>query len=206
MTDDRTASTRASRPAAPAASSATRPAAGGSICGAARSAGTSAAATPRPASTPPAHFRDTGHPLVRSFEPGEELVLELRDDGDVRGGPAPGSPRSHPADQPTPGPRGGCRRTGPTVWGRRRASVPGLAADPLQRIARRTGAHPPRSAPRPPSAPRVRATLPPRRRPAASIRCVIRSWRCRWGCQRASRSTAEAMAWKPASLGCRPSL
>ena len=46
--------------------------AGGSTCGAARSAATSAAATARRRSTPRAHFAETGHPVVPSFEPGED--------------------------------------------------------------------------------------------------------------------------------------
>ena len=44
----------------------------GSTCGCAATAATSAAATPRPTSTRRAHFASVGHPLVSSYEPGED--------------------------------------------------------------------------------------------------------------------------------------
>jgi Zn-finger in ubiquitin-hydrolases and other protein len=58
-----------------------------------------------------AHFRGTGHRLIRSFEPGEDwfwdyVRSELVD-------PSPVSdPLCHPVDQPTPGPAGRV----PTNW------------------------------------------------------------------------------------------
>ena len=60
------------RRAATVASSASPWAPAGSTCGAAPSAATSAAATARPTSTPPPTSTAPSHPLVQSFEPGEE--------------------------------------------------------------------------------------------------------------------------------------
>ena len=58
-----------------------------------------------PAQHATAHFRATGHPLVQSFEPGEDWFYDYRD-GSMSEGPALGAPSSHPEDQPAPGPRG----------------------------------------------------------------------------------------------------
>jgi Zn-finger in ubiquitin-hydrolases and other protein len=52
-----------------------------------------------------AHFRATGHPLVQSFEPGEDWFWDYARDHFLEG-PELASPTSHPAEQPTPGPRG----------------------------------------------------------------------------------------------------
>lgn len=51
------------------------------------------------------HFRDTGHPIITSFEPGENWFWDFTTDSPVRGlRLAP--PDSHPHDQPVPGPAG----------------------------------------------------------------------------------------------------
>jgi hypothetical protein len=52
-----------------------------------------------------AHYEDTGHPLVQSFEPGEDWYYDYRD-GSMSRGPSLEEPSSHPEDQPAPGPRG----------------------------------------------------------------------------------------------------
>lgn len=52
-----------------------------------------------------AHFNATGHRVMQSFEPGQDwmwdYVLE-----NYTTGPELAPPRSHPLDQPTPGPAG----------------------------------------------------------------------------------------------------
>ena len=51
------------------------------------------------------HAVDAGHPVITSFEPGEEWFYDFRLDDAVAGLPlAP--PHHHPLDQPTPGPEG----------------------------------------------------------------------------------------------------
>ncbi|EWT03712.1 hypothetical protein N864_19270 [Intrasporangium chromatireducens Q5-1] len=52
-----------------------------------------------------AHARQTGHPLITSFEPGEHWYYDYRSD-QMLDGPRLGPPEHHPIDQPTPGPRG----------------------------------------------------------------------------------------------------
>ena len=52
-----------------------------------------------------AHFRATGHPVVTSFEPGEEWFWDYRTEQPVDG-PELAPPAAHPEDQPAPGPRG----------------------------------------------------------------------------------------------------
>lgn len=52
-----------------------------------------------------AHAADTGHPIIRSYEPGEDwfwnyVTQEFCD------GPALAPPAHHPLDQPAPGPAG----------------------------------------------------------------------------------------------------
>lgn len=49
------------------------------------------------------HFRETGHPIMQSFEPGEEWFFDFRD-GQVGRGPELTAPTSHPQSQPTPAP------------------------------------------------------------------------------------------------------
>jgi hypothetical protein len=52
-----------------------------------------------------AHFRETGHPLMRSFEPGEDWFWSFATE-ESYDGPELAAPNHHPLDQPTPGPRG----------------------------------------------------------------------------------------------------
>jgi hypothetical protein len=52
-----------------------------------------------------AHFRETGHPVVQSFEPGEDWFWDFESEAHVDG-PALAEPTSRPADQPSPGPAG----------------------------------------------------------------------------------------------------
>ncbi|MBZ2198836.1 UBP-type zinc finger domain-containing protein [Occultella gossypii] len=52
-----------------------------------------------------AHFRETGHELMRSFEPGEDWYWNFRTEATVTG-PDLAPPTSHPVDQPAPGPAG----------------------------------------------------------------------------------------------------
>ncbi|HMQ37389.1 MAG TPA: UBP-type zinc finger domain-containing protein [Micropruina sp.] len=51
------------------------------------------------------HFRATGHPIIRSFEPGERWFWDFEAGKAVRG-EALAPPDSHPEDQPVPGPEG----------------------------------------------------------------------------------------------------
>jgi len=51
------------------------------------------------------HFETTGHPIITSFEPGEDWFYDFRTGGFVEG-PELAPPDSHPRDQPVPGPRG----------------------------------------------------------------------------------------------------
>ncbi|MFF5408413.1 UBP-type zinc finger domain-containing protein [Streptomyces misionensis] len=53
-----------------------------------------------------AHYKATGHPVVQSFEPGEDWLWDYAE-GDVReSGPNLAEPTSHPESQPVPGPAG----------------------------------------------------------------------------------------------------
>lgn len=52
-----------------------------------------------------AHFRTTGHPIIRSFEPGEPWFYDYRTE-QFLDGPTLAAPLSHPDDQPVPGPKG----------------------------------------------------------------------------------------------------
>ena len=51
------------------------------------------------------HFAETGHPIITSFEPGEEWFYDYRTQGYIDGPRLP-PPDSHPAEQPVPGPHG----------------------------------------------------------------------------------------------------
>ena len=52
-----------------------------------------------------AHAAASGHPLIRSFEPGEDWFWDYATEQDLDGPPlAP--PDHHPLDQPVPGPAG----------------------------------------------------------------------------------------------------
>ena len=52
-----------------------------------------------------AHFRDSGHPVVQSFEPGEDWFWSYEKGKGVLG-PELAAPTSRPEDQPAPGPAG----------------------------------------------------------------------------------------------------
>jgi hypothetical protein len=58
-----------------------------------------------PAQHATAHFRATGHPVIRSFEPDEEWLYDFRTD-EVVEGPELAPPLFHPTSQPVPGPQG----------------------------------------------------------------------------------------------------
>ena len=53
-----------------------------------------------------AHAVATGHPVVRSFEPGEAWFWNYQTDELYDVGPALAAPEHHPLDQPVPGPAG----------------------------------------------------------------------------------------------------
>ncbi len=59
-----------------------------------------------PAQHATAHARATGHRYAQSFEPGEEWFWDYSGGQLYESGPVLAAPRSHPADQPAPGPRG----------------------------------------------------------------------------------------------------
>lgn len=58
-----------------------------------------------PAQHASAHARETGHPVIASFEPGEDWFYDFRSD-DYVSGPPLAPPIHHPLDQPVPGPSG----------------------------------------------------------------------------------------------------
>jgi hypothetical protein len=51
------------------------------------------------------HWRTTGHPVVQSFEPGEEWFWNYKTE-EAFAGPALAPPTHHPLSQPVPGPAG----------------------------------------------------------------------------------------------------
>ena len=51
------------------------------------------------------HFRESGHPIIQSYEPGEDWFWDFRTD-QALDGPELAPPRHHPVDQPVPGPAG----------------------------------------------------------------------------------------------------
>jgi hypothetical protein len=51
------------------------------------------------------HFAKTGHPVIRSFEPGEDWFWNFQTEEGF-GGPDLAPPQHHPTSQPTPGPAG----------------------------------------------------------------------------------------------------
>jgi hypothetical protein len=59
-----------------------------------------------PAKHATAHARATGHPVIRSFEPGETWFWNYDTSEFVEAGPELAAPTDHPADQPVPGPAG----------------------------------------------------------------------------------------------------
>jgi hypothetical protein len=56
-----------------------------------------------PAQHAAAHSRASGHPLIRSFEPGESWFWSYPEE-QFYDGPPLAAPEHHPLDQPTPGP------------------------------------------------------------------------------------------------------
>jgi hypothetical protein len=52
-----------------------------------------------------AHWRATGHPIIRSFEPGEDWFWNYGTN-EYYDGPTLAAPDCHPEEQPTPGPAG----------------------------------------------------------------------------------------------------
>ncbi|MER7953635.1 UBP-type zinc finger domain-containing protein [Streptomyces sp. NPDC096030] len=57
-----------------------------------------------PAQHATAHWKSTGHPLVQSYEPGEEWYWNYATDEMYASGPQLTPPGGHPADQSAPGP------------------------------------------------------------------------------------------------------
>lgn len=53
-----------------------------------------------------AHAATSGHPVIQSFEPGEEWFWSYPDKQLFESGPALAAPRHHPLEQPVPGPGG----------------------------------------------------------------------------------------------------
>jgi Zn-finger in ubiquitin-hydrolases and other protein len=51
------------------------------------------------------HAAATGHPIISSFEPGEDWFYDYETQAGTEGAKLP-PPHSHPANQPAPGPRG----------------------------------------------------------------------------------------------------
>ncbi|MBI2243701.1 MAG: UBP-type zinc finger domain-containing protein [Nocardioides sp.] len=56
-----------------------------------------------PAQHATAHFRETGHPVIRSFEPGEEWFWDYTTEEGFAGPELAGAP-AHPLEQTVPGP------------------------------------------------------------------------------------------------------
>ncbi len=53
-----------------------------------------------------AHAKATGHPVIRSFEPGETWFWSYPSEDFYETGPELAAPQNHPAEQPVPGPAG----------------------------------------------------------------------------------------------------
>jgi hypothetical protein len=51
------------------------------------------------------HFHATKHPVIQSFEPGEDWFWNFETETEVTG-PELAAPQCHPPSQPTPGPHG----------------------------------------------------------------------------------------------------
>jgi hypothetical protein len=56
-----------------------------------------------PAQHATGHFTETGHPIMQSYEPGEDWWFDYRTN-ESTSGPELAPPREHPADQAAPGP------------------------------------------------------------------------------------------------------
>ncbi len=52
------------------------------------------------------HASASGHPVIRSYEPGESWFYSYPDGEFYESGPGLAPPEHHPVDQPTPGPAG----------------------------------------------------------------------------------------------------
>jgi hypothetical protein len=52
------------------------------------------------------HAKETGHPMIRSFEPGESWFWSFQNEDYYEDGPDLAPPEHHPLDQPVPGPAG----------------------------------------------------------------------------------------------------
>ncbi|WP_243065078.1 UBP-type zinc finger domain-containing protein [Humibacter sp. RRB41] len=52
-----------------------------------------------------AHYRETGHRFMQSYEPGEDWFWDYQTE-EMVDGPRLADPTSHPDDQPAPGPEG----------------------------------------------------------------------------------------------------
>jgi ubiquitin-hydrolase Zn-finger-containing protein len=52
------------------------------------------------------HSAESGHPVIRSFEPGEAWFWSYPSGEFYESGPALAAPEHHPLDQPVPGPHG----------------------------------------------------------------------------------------------------
>jgi hypothetical protein len=59
-----------------------------------------------PAQHASAHAKQAAHPVIRSYEPGEDWFWSYPDQALYEEGPALAPPEHHPLDQPTPGPAG----------------------------------------------------------------------------------------------------
>ena len=78
---------------------------GGSIYDDVRSVATSGAVTSRWSDMRPRTQTRPGHPVIRSFEPGEDWFWNYRT-SEYTEGPRLAPPDHHPLDQPVPGPAG----------------------------------------------------------------------------------------------------
>ncbi len=58
-----------------------------------------------PAQHASAHAKTSGHPVIRSFEPGEDWFYNYETEESFAG-PELAPPQAHPDDQPVPGPAG----------------------------------------------------------------------------------------------------
>jgi hypothetical protein len=58
-----------------------------------------------PAKHATAHSQQTTHPIIRSFEPGEDWFWNYETSSFMEG-PQLAAPQNHPTDQPVPGPAG----------------------------------------------------------------------------------------------------
>ena len=100
-------STRQCRPVVSAAWSVTPTAVGGCTCGAAPPAARIGCCDDSLSRHATAHWRERGHPIIRSFEPGEDWFWDYESNSYYEG-PELAAPQCHPLDQVVPGPSGRC--------------------------------------------------------------------------------------------------